>query len=163
MHEPTVLIAGVGNELRQDDAFGVELVRHFARQEKVPERIKIMEIGIGGIHLVQELFYGYDVLIVADAVEWGEEAGRLYFREVESISDIEAMPIDEKRAFLADMHYTTPERALMLAKALKVLPEKVYILGCEAALHDDFAIGMSVVVEAAIPRGVVKLKEWLKI
>lgn len=161
MQEPTILIAGVGNELRQDDAFGIEFVRQFARQQKVPGRIKIMEVGIGGIHLVQELHYGYDILIMADAVDWGEEAGRLYFQEVESISDIEEMPVFEKRAFLADMHYTNPMRALMLAKALKVLPKKVYILACEAAQHDDFAIGMSEPVKAAIPQAVVKLKEWL--
>ena len=161
MQQPSILLAGVGNVLKQDDAFGIEFVREFARQEKVSERIKIMEVGIGGIHLVQELHYGYDILIMADAVEWGEKAGHLYFREVESISDIEEMPLDEKRAFLADMHYTNPMRALMLAKALKVLPPKVYIFGCEAAEHDDFAIGMSEVVEAAIPKGVVKLKKWL--
>ena len=71
------------------------------------------------------------------------------------------MPIHEKRAFLADMHYTNPMRALMLAKALEVLPPKVYILGCEAAEHEDFAIGMSTVVQEAIPKAILKLKEFL--
>ncbi len=161
MQKPSILIAGVGNELKQDDAFGIEFVRQLAHQEQFPDRIKIMEVGIGGIHLVQELHQGYDILIMADAVDWGQEAGHLYFKEVEAISDIEEMPVFEKRTFLADMHYTNPMRALMLAKALKVLPQKVYILGCEAAQHDDFAIGMSEVVEAAIPKAIVKLKEWL--
>ena len=71
------------------------------------------------------------------------------------------MPVFEKRTFLADMHYTNPIRALMLAKALKVLPKEVYILGCEAAEHDDFAIGMTDVVENAIPKAIVRLKNWL--
>lgn len=157
-----ILIAGVGNELRQDDAFGIELVRSWEKQIDVNEQLHVMEVGIGGIHLVQELHNNYDVLIMADAVAWGGKAGELYFREVESISDIEEMPLDEKRAFLADMHYTNPMRALMLAKALKVLPKDVYILGCEAAQHDDFAIGMSEEVKNAIPRAVTKLNNWIK-
>jgi len=72
------------------------------------------------------------------------------------------MPLHEKRAFLADMHYTNPLRALMLAKAIKVLPSEVYILGCEAAQHDDFAMGMSEQVKAALPVAASRLKQWLK-
>lgn len=161
MPKASILIVGLGNELKQDDAFGIAFIRLFEQQEHIPEQVKLMEVGIGGIHLVQELHYGYDVLILADAVEWGDEAGQLFLREVTHIGDIEEMQTFDKRTFLADMHYTNPMRALMLAKALHVLPDKVYILGCKAAQHDDFAIGMSEAVEAAIPKAVIKLKEWL--
>lgn len=163
MKKPRVLIAGVGNELKQDDAFGIEFVKFFRVTVQLPERIKLMEVGIGGIHLVQELHSIYDVLIVVDAVEWGEEAGHVYFKEMESVADIEEMSVFDKRTFLADMHYTNPIRALMLAKALNVLPKKIYILGCEAAMHDDFAIGMSKEVTSAIPKAVEKLKRWLEL
>lgn len=161
MNPPNILIAGIGNELRQDDAFGMEFVRRWGQLKNIPPHIQMMEVGIGGIHLVQELHSGYDILIMVDAVDWNGEPGQLFFQEVEKISDIEKMPLDEKRAFLADMHYTNPMRALMLAKALKVLPEKVYILGCQSAQHDDFAIGMSEQVERAIPKAIEKLKSWL--
>jgi len=161
MSEKKILIAGIGNELRQDDAFGMELAKQL-KIEEFPRGTKIQEVGIGGIHLVQELHENYDMLIMVDAVEWGEPPGHIYLREVESISDINEMPLHEKRAFLADMHYTNPTRALMLAKALGVLPPKIYILGCEAAEHADFAIGMSAVVEAAIPKAIEKLKAFLK-
>lgn len=161
MQKASILIVGVGNELKQDDAFGIEFIRQFEQQEHIPEQVKLMEVGIGGIHLVQELHYGYDILIMADAVEWGDEAGQVFFRKVEHIGNIEEMQTFDKRTFLADMHYTNPMRALMLAKALQVLPGKVYILGCKAAQHNDFAIGMSEVVEAAIPKAVIKLNEWL--
>jgi hydrogenase maturation protease len=161
MQNPTILLAGIGNELKQDDAFGIEFVREYGRQEDLPGNMKIMEVGIGGIHLVQELHNGYEVLIMADAVEWGEQPGKIYLQEVESISDIEEMPVFEKRVFLADMHYTNPMRALMLAKALKVLPPKVFILGCKSAQHDDFAIGMSDEVTNAIPVAIDTLNNWL--
>ena len=163
MEKPKVLIAGVGNELKQDDAFGIEFVKIFRESVHLPERIKLMEVGIGGIHLVQELHAVYDVLIMVDAVEWGKDAGHVYFKEMESVADINEMPVFEKRTFLADMHYTNPIRALMLAKALNVLPKKIYILGCEAAMHDDFAIGMSKEVTAAIPQAIEKLKSWLQL
>jgi len=163
MSEPKVLVAGVGNELKQDDAFGVEFTKAFSKKVTCPERIKVIEFGIGGIHLVQELHYEYDILILVDAVEWGEEPGHLYFKEMEKVSDIEDMPVFEKRTFLADMHYTNPIRALMLAKALKVLPKEVYILGCEAKEHDDFALGMSDIVKKAIPLAIDKLASWLQI
>ena len=160
MKKPTVLIAGIGNELRQDDAFGMEFVKQYAK-EKIPEWVKIMEVGIGGIHLVQELHSKYDILVMVDAVDWGNKPGTIEFQEVKSISDITEMPVFEKRTFLADMHYTNPTRALMLAKALDVLPKKVYILGCQSAQHDDFAIGMSEAVKAAIPKAVSILGKWL--
>ena len=163
MNPQKILIAGVGNELRQDDAFGIEFVRQWNKNIYRHKHIQTMEVGIGGIHLVQELHSGYDVLIMADAVDWEAEPGRLFFQEVEKISDIEEMPLIEKRAFLADMHYTNPMRALMLAKALGVLPEKVYILGCQSGRHDDFAIGMSDAVVDAIPQAIEKLSKWLKV
>jgi len=121
-----------------------------------------MEVGIGGIHLVQELYGGYDILILADAVEYGGAPGDVYLREMESIGDIEEMEINEKRTFLADMHYTNPVRALMLAKAMKVLPKQVMIVGCEALEHEDFDIGMSEPVINAIPIAVGKIEKWLK-
>ena len=162
MNPPNILIAGVGNELRQDDAFGMEFVKYWNQNISHADHIKTMEVGIGGIHLVQELHSGYDILIMVDAVDWEGEPGQIFFQEVEKISDIEEMPLDEKRAFLADMHYTNPTRALMLAKALKVLPEKIYILGCQSVAHDDFAIGMSEEVKMAIPKAIEKLNSFLK-
>lgn len=156
-----ILIAGVGNELKQDDAFGIELARLLSNENELSPNVKVMEVGIGGIHLVQELHEGYDVLVIADAVDYGGEPGQVYLRELESIGDIEEMPTEEMRTFLADMHYTNPIRALMLAKALKVLPKQVMILGCEAQDHDDFALGMSAKVTAAIPKAKEIINHWL--
>ena len=158
-----ILIAGVGNELRQDDAFGIEFVRSWNRDVPAYDHITTMEVGIAGIHLVQELHTGYDILILADAIDYKIKPGTVLIEEVEELSDIEKMPLDQKREFLADMHYTNPTRAMMLAKALNVLPEKVYILGCQSEQHDDFDIGMSDAVTAAIPEAVEKLSQWLKL
>lgn len=161
--EGNILIAGVGNELRQDDAFGIEFVRRWSTDMPKYPNITTMEVGIAGIHLVQELHTGYDILVLADAVDYKREPGTISIERVEKLSRVEDMPLDKKREFLADMHYTNPTRAMMLAQALNVLPEDVFILGCQSAKHDDFAWEMSDQVTKAIPLAVKTLGEWLNL
>jgi hydrogenase maturation protease len=155
-----ILIAGVGNELRQDDAFGVMLAQKLQLEASLPPSVKVMEIGSAGIHLVQQLFDKYDVLILLDIVKWGGAAGTIHFKEVE-VKDIAQLPTDEKNEFLADMHYINPLKALMMAKALKVLPKQVIFLGCESEEHEEIGIGVSAPVGAAMPLAFKKIKEWV--
>ncbi len=155
-----ILIAGVGNELRQDDAFGVLLAQMLQQEASFPPSVKVMEIGSGGIHLVQQLFDKYDVLILLDIVKWGGAAGNIHFKEVK-VKDIAQLPQNEQNEFLADMHYINPLKALMMAKALKVLPEQVIFLGCESEEHEEIGIGVSAAVEAALPLAFQKIKDWV--
>ena len=157
---PKILIVGVGNELRQDDAFGLHVVRELLKNKQISPNVMIQEIGIGGIHLVQELHAQYDILVILDAVRWGGNAGEIYWRSADT-SDINELSKAEKRNFLADMHYTTPVRALMLAKAVNVLPAEVYILGCEARTTAEFEMGISDEVKEAIPKAIEYIEKWL--
>ena len=157
---PKILIAGVGNELRQDDAFGVLLAEKLQKEALFPPSVKIMEIGSAGIHLVQELFDKYDVLILLDIVKWGGPAGTIHFKEVE-VKDINKLPQDEQNEFLADMHYINPLKALMMAKAINVLPNHVLFLGCESEEHEEIGIGVSTAVEEAIPIAFKKIYDWV--
>lgn len=157
---PKILITGVGNVLRQDDGFGIAVTNRLYARGPLPEHVHILDTGIAGIRLVQELMDRFDVLIVVDAVERGGEPGQLYLLEAE-VPDIEDLSFDERNAFLADMHYTNPTRAMMLAKGIGVLPPKVFILGCEVALYDDFEMKMSPEVVAAIPKAVEKIDQLI--
>lgn len=157
---PKILIAGVGNELRQDDAFGVMLAQKLQLEASLPPSVKVMEIGSAGIHLVQQLFDKYDVLILLDIVKWGGAAGTIHFKEVE-VKDIAQLPTEEKNEFLADMHYINPLKALMMAKAMNVLPKQVLFLGCESEEHEEIGIGVSAAVEAALPMAFNKVKDWV--
>ncbi len=154
------MIAGVGNELRQDDAFGVLLAQKLQQEATFPSSVKVMEIGSGGIHLVQQLFDQYDVLILLDIVKWGGAAGTIHFKEVE-VMDVAQLPADERNEFLADMHYINPLKALMMAKALKVLPKQVLFLGCQSEEHEEIGIGVSAAVEAALPLAYTIIKDWV--
>ena len=157
---PKILIAGVGNELRQDDAFGVLLAQKLQQEASFPPSVKVMEIGSGGIHLVQQLFDKYDVLILLDIVKWGGTAGTIHFKEVE-VKDIGQLPQDEQNEFLSDMHYINPLKALMMAKAINVLPNQVLFLGCESEEHEEIGIGLSAAVNNALIPAFDKIKGWI--
>ena len=116
------------------------LAQKLQQEASFPSSVNVMEIGSAGIHLVQQLFDKYDILILLDIVKWGGAAGTIHFKEVE-VKDISQLPVDEKNEFLADMHYINPLKALMLAKALDVIPAQVIFLGCETAEHEEIGIG----------------------
>jgi hydrogenase maturation protease len=137
-----VLVAGVGNVLRGDDGFGVE-VAQLLQRERLPDGVSVMDVGIGGIHLVQELHDAVDALILVDAVELGRPAGTLVV--IRPTVRVPAGPDD-----LADVHYANPERALMLAGALGVLPAINWLLGCQPRDLDRLGEGLSPEVAAAV-------------
>ncbi|MGH9186540.1 MAG: hydrogenase maturation protease [Acidimicrobiales bacterium] len=132
-----VLVAGVGNVLRADDAFGVEVARRLG-ERVLPDDVRVIETGIGGIALVQELTDGWDALVVIDAVDRDRPPGTVMLIEPDVI-DVDALSWDERHDLLADMHLATPERALMLARALGVLPAHVLLVGCQP--EDAAAVG----------------------
>ena len=43
-----ILIAGVGNVLRGDDGFGVEVAKQLMQKNCLPASVKVIETGIGG-------------------------------------------------------------------------------------------------------------------
>lgn len=153
-----ILVSGMGNDLCRDDGFGIETVRRLAASG-VPHGVRVVESGIAGIALVQELMDGYDMLIIVDAVDRGGEPGTIYVLEME-VPFIEDLSEDTRAEFLADMHYTAPSKALLLARALGVLPRHVYILGCQPA-DQELGMGMSVHVEKGVTRAVEELGRLL--
>lgn len=155
-----VLIAGVGNALRGDDAFGVEAAGQLLEGKPLPHRVKVIETGIGGISLVQELMEGYDALIVLDAEPLTDSIGRLSFREVQ-VPELDKLPPEERAGLLADTHQANPNRTLILARALGVLPQRVYLLACQADPTTDCGPGLSPPVEAAVAHAVRWLREGL--
>jgi len=84
-----VLIAGVGNSLRADDGFGVEVAQRMAEMDLPPE-VSVVETGIGGIALVQELQAGYDAMVIVDCVDLGRPPGNVMLIDPEVI-DVDAL------------------------------------------------------------------------
>lgn len=148
MRAVRILISGFGNVLRCDDAFGVAVARRLEQVELPPE-VRVVETGIAGLTLVQELRDGFDALVVVDAVDHGRPPGTVLMIEPEII-DVDTLSWDQRHELLTDMHLTTPERAFVMARALGVLPENRLLVGCQIA--DPEAVGeeMTAPVRAAV-------------
>lgn len=142
--------------LQGDDGFGVEVAQRLARRTDLPPEVTVLEVGIGGMSMVQELFAGYDALLVVDAVDRGREPGTTYLLEAE-VPDLAGMLPEQQQDLMSDMHLATPSRAFVLAKGLGVLPPLVYIFGCQPQAIDDMTIGLSEPVEGAVEPSVERL------
>jgi hydrogenase maturation protease len=147
-----LLVAGVGNVLRGDDGFGpavTELLGH------LPAGVDVVETGIGGIALLQELMAGCDGLVLIDAVDRGAAPGTVFLLE----------PEVPEAVHVPDVHLANPDRVLTMAKTIGVLPERVRIVGCQPKEVDELGEGLSPVVQAALPIAVARVEEtvnaWL--
>jgi hydrogenase maturation protease len=143
-----ILIAGVGNVLYGDDGFGVELAWRLA-QRRWANGVKVIETGIGGMSLVQELMSGYDALLLLDAHASGGAPGTVRLLEP-VLPDLSALDAHALRDYFADTHYATPLRALALLARLGRLPPRIAIVGCEPAWHEELRPGLSETVAAAL-------------
>ena len=156
---PRILIVGVGNALHGDDGFGVVLAARLAT-ETWPIGVKIMETGIGGMSIVQELMTGYDAVLLLDAHCAGGCPGDVRLL-APSLPELGHLTVHAMRDYFSDTHYATPVRALSLARALGHLPPRVAILGCEPASHEQLAIGLSAPVAAAMDRAADVVHSWV--
>lgn len=158
----TVLVAGVGNVLRGDDGFGV-VVAERLQAGAVPDQVKVVETGIGGLHLVQELMAGADALVVVDSIDLGREPGTVLVVRPE-ITDVGSLPLLARNDQLADVHYATPERAFMLASALGVLPEQTWIVGCQPVDATSVGRELNPAVASAVDAAIAEVRtlvRWL--
>ena len=158
-----ILVAGVGNVLRGDDGFGVEVARALMAR-CLPAEVRVVETGIGGIHLVQEMLTPADALLVIDAMDLGRPPGTVLVVEPD-VLDVDTLAPMQRFDALADMHYTKPERAFMLAKALGVLPARFLMVGCQPVDADQLGEGLTPQVAVAVPVAVAEVEHivtgWL--
>jgi len=150
-----ILIAGVGNVLRADDGFGVQVARRL-EDVSFPEGVRVVETGIGGIALVQELQEGWDALVIVDTVALDRPPGNVVLIDPDVV-DVHTLSWADRHDLLADMHLTTPDRALMLAKALGVLPPLVLEVGCIPVDPDAVGETLSGPVLAAVDVAVAEI------
>lgn len=152
----SVLVACFGNVLRGDDGFGTAVSEHLLTMTW-PGEVEIMDVGIGGIHLVQELMRGVDALIVVDAVDLGLDAGTVVVQRPD-VADVSLMAADQRRDELADMHFATPERALMLARGLGVLPRTTVVVGVQTTDTERVGAGLSPATSDAVQIAVQEVR-----
>ena len=144
-----ILVACVGNLLRHDDGFGVAVARELERRG-LPEGVDLIETGIGGMSVVQQLMDGYEALIVVDAVDREALAGTLWVLTPE-VDDPASIERDEWRTLFQNLHLAEPHRIFLMARSLGALPPIVRIVGCQPADIDTMDEQLSPPVAAAVP------------
>lgn len=152
----SIIVAGFGNVLRKDDGFGVAVAERLL-QDPVPDDVMVVEVGIGGIHLVQELLDRRDALIIIDAVDLDRPPGTLVVIEPPT-TDLTSLESSDRRDLLADMHYATPDRALLLLDALGVRPATTLIVGVAAVDAEGWGQGLSAPVAGAVEPAVREVR-----
>jgi hydrogenase maturation protease len=156
----TVLVACFGNVLRADDGVGVVIGEQLL-SGLLPDVARVLEVGIGGLRLVQELLAGgIHALLVVDAVDLGRHPGSVMV-QVPEVLDVQTLGPDARRDALADMHLATPSRALMMARALGVLPEVTLVVGVQTQDTDEPRHGLSATTARAVPVAVAQIMTLL--
>lgn len=144
-----IVVACVGNVLRGDDGFGPAIA---SRLVGLPEEVEVVETGIGGIALLQELLAGCVGLVLIDAVDRGAAPGTVFV----------ITPEVGEAEHVADVHLANPERVLTMAKTMGHLPARVVIVGCQPAELDELGEGLSAPVEAALDVAIERIEETVR-
>ncbi len=152
-------MACFGNVLRADDGVG-PAVAEALLAEALPDGVRVLEVGIGGIHLVQELMAGADLLLVVDAVDLGRPPGSVVVQRPDLL-DVSALSPARRRDELADMHLATPARALMVALGLGVLPATTLVVGVQTTDTQEPRHGLSQATRDAVPVVVDEIRRLL--
>ncbi len=155
-----MLVACFGNILRADDGVGVVIAERLLA-EPLPAGTRVVDVGIGGIRLVQELLEGdVNALLVVDAVDLGRPSGVVVVQRPD-VLDVSTLSAERRRDELADMHLATPARALMMARGLGVLPDLTLVVGIQTADTYEPREGLSQTTAAAVPVAVQEIRRLI--
>lgn len=146
MREPRLLVIGAGNELRRDDAAGLEAARRLCGFPGVEVRE-----ARGDMTSLADLWDAADRVVVVDAARSGAVPGSVH--RFDATSD--ALPA----AFgHGSTHALGVADAIELARALGRLPSKLIVYGIEG---EDFSAGegMSDAVAAAVDEAAIRIAE----
>ncbi len=145
-----ILVAGIGNIFKGDDAFGVEVVRRLAART-LPSAVKLVDIGIRGIDLTYALLDGYDAAILVDTAKRGETPGTVTIVEPERPAPEELVPED----LVLEPHNLDPAKVLRVVSALGGGCPRVLLVACEPETFGDEetgAMGLSLAVSTAVDK-----------
>ena len=156
MKKKRILVAGVGNIFLRDDGFAAEVVKRLAAKEPC-ESVEFRDFGTGGLKLAYDLLKGYDALILIDAARRNEKPGTLFLIE----PDYDQIPSELTEGGPIDPHGGDTGTILRFVKGLGAWPGKVLIVGCEPSAVDDFEIGLSAPVRAAVDRAVQLVEDTI--
>ena len=154
-----ILVAGIGNIFKGDDAFGCEVVKHLAGSD-LPENVTVIDFGIRGIDLTYALLDGYCAAVLVDTISRGGNPGDLHLIEPQPLLDD-----PEPGELMMSGHDLDPAKVLRLVHAMDGTCERILLVACEPLTfgdEHDGAMGLSEPVAAAIGRAVTMVGEAIQ-
>jgi hydrogenase maturation protease len=147
----SVVVVGVGNAYRGDDAAGLAVAERI--RGRVPVGVAVVECEQEPTRLL-DAWHAADVALVVDAATSGAPPGTVHR------FDTSEGPLPA-RVFRSSPHAFGVGDAVELARALGRLPGRVVVYGIEGA---DFTAGaaLSAPVEAAVGRVVAEVEEEVR-
>ena len=134
-----MLVIGVGNAYRRDDAAGLVMARRL--WEAARAEVTLWEAGGEGTALM-DAWEGAEAVILIDAVRSGAPAGTIHRLDAR----IETLPA---AWFRYSTHAFSVAEAIALARALNRLPPRLIVFAVEGE-HFDAGVGLSPEVERAV-------------
>ena len=137
--KPAVLVIGVGNPLRGDDAAGPAVIQRL--QNRLPASVATLQLDSDGVSLM-EAWRDYEQVILVDAACSGAVPGVIHrFDATQS-----ELP---RGLFHYSSHLFGVAEAVELARQLGRLPERLVIYGIEGAAF-AYGEGLSAAVAEAV-------------
>jgi hydrogenase maturation protease len=148
--KPEILVIGIGNAYRSDDAAGLIAARRV--REQMSERGSVIEHTGDGAALM-ELWKDADLVIVIDAVRSGAAPG--------TVSRFDAAPRPLPASMFRDStHAFGLAEAVELSRALKQLPRRLIVYGVEAK-NFEAGTNLSPAIEFALQAVVERVLQEL--
>jgi hydrogenase maturation protease len=145
-----VLIACVGNIFLGDDGFGVEVARRLAG-EQLPDGVRLVDYGTGGMHLAYDMADGYQTTILVDAAPRGGAPGTITVIEVDPAEhpNPAAALGALQGSMLFDGHGMQPDVVFGILEMLGAKAGRILVVGCEPA-STGYGMELSEPVAAAV-------------
>jgi len=156
---PRVLVAGLGNVLEGDEAFGAEVLRRLSERPPLP-RVRLADFGTRGLDLVHALLEGYDLTILVEVTPRGGAPGTVY-------TLVPELPAGGRPGAAGA---SAPD-VIALAAAVGAEPGRLFVIGCEPGREVPAADPVSVppglsppvarAVDAAVSRVEDLIARWI--
>jgi len=143
-----ILIIGIGNAYRGDDAVGLRVAQHLKKQTL--DHVNILEESGDGVALM-ESWKDADTVILIDAAYSGAKPGTIHRFD----AHVQPIPI---KFFHYSTHAFSVAEAIELARALNQLPPRLIVYGIEGKCFDAGA-ELSFEVEKAAQEIVIRVQQ----
>jgi hydrogenase maturation protease len=148
------LVIGLGNPLMGDDGVGITAVERLRHDWTIPATMRLVDGGTWGMNLLPLIEDAGELLLV-DAIDRGEPAGRLIVLESSEVPRALAVKLSPHQVGLSEV--------LALAELRGTLPEKLVAVGVQPGrveMSSRLTPEVSAQMEPLVALIVDRLEQW---